>query len=382
MSLYRYRAISILAVGVLFTSALGILAFSGGVAPAAPSTWSIVKSPNPSKSQSSFADVSCASATFCVAVGLEAGKGKKTLVEMWNGSKWSVMPSQNPGKGNILEGVSCSGTMSCVAVGSTWEYSFDSTSTLVESWDGTSWTVVPSPDVASGNGLRDVSCTSPTFCVAVGTDENTPTTTQTLVEAWDGSSWTVTPSPNASGFDNLDRISCTSPTNCVAVGSYSGQTLVETWDGTNWTITPSPNNGTNGSVLIGVSCPSASFCVAVGVGDGDGTLTETWDGTSWMVVPSPSPGKERNILDAVSCTSTTNCVSTGYLQNKAKLAVQTLVESWDGTNWSVTPSATRTTSSELNGGVSCADSMNCVAVGESIPSDGVTRTLALDGSSS
>jgi hypothetical protein len=79
----------------------------------------------------------------------------------------------------------------------------------------------------------------------------------------------------------------------VAVGSYLAdldQTLVETWDGTSWTITPSPNVGTNGSVLIGLSCPSASFCVAVGVGDG--TLIETWDGAKWMVVPSPSPGKE------------------------------------------------------------------------------------------
>ena len=56
---------------------------------------------------------------------------------------------------------------------------------------------------------------------------------QTLIESWNGSTWSVTPSPSPG---NLDGVTCMNPNNCVAVGGLntgvgSSQTLIESWNG-------------------------------------------------------------------------------------------------------------------------------------------------------
>jgi len=70
-------------------------------------------------------DAVCLSESDCFAVG-DNGKatgpitGANTLVEHWNGSVWSVMPSPNPNEFPAdfeLHGVSCPTTSSCYAVG-------------------------------------------------------------------------------------------------------------------------------------------------------------------------------------------------------------------------------------------------------------------------
>src|ERR1700735_1224003 len=53
------------------------------------------------------------------------------------------------------------------------------------------WTVSPSPDIGSAtNLLSDVSCTSASSCMAVGWDYN-GSEDQTLVESWDGTAWSI-----------------------------------------------------------------------------------------------------------------------------------------------------------------------------------------------
>ena len=105
------------------------------------------------------------------------------------------------------------------------------------------WSVTPSPNPSSNNGagLDGVSCVSTVFCMAVGY-YNGPS--QPLVESWDGSSWAITPSPSPNDDSQnsyLSDVSCTSSTNCVAVGTYwtnssvvVPQTLVESWNGAAW----------------------------------------------------------------------------------------------------------------------------------------------------
>jgi ribosomal protein L24E len=149
-------------------------------------------------------------------------------------------------------------------------------------------------------------------------------------------SWSTVPSANTSSTqDNyLNGVSCTSPTACVAVGhSFDGthdQTLVETWDGTSWSITPSPSTSpTSDDSLAGVSCTSTTACVAVGrtyAGSQDQTLIDTWDGTSWSVTPSPDTSPtQTNVFDSVSCASATACVAAGFFAGATNN--QTLVAS-------------------------------------------------------
>jgi hypothetical protein len=84
---------------------------------------------------------------------------------------WSVVPSPN-GRGSLLnelEGVSCVSAAACTAVGF-YQDSRHVLRTLAESWNGTSWSVVPSPNVgpSSDNYLGGVSCVSAAACTAAG----------------------------------------------------------------------------------------------------------------------------------------------------------------------------------------------------------------------
>jgi Invasin, domain 3 len=262
---------------------------------------SIVPSPNTNATMNELYRVSCTSASSCMAIG---SSGSSSLTEYWDGATWSVIPSPS----GYLESVSCTSASSCMAVGVTGAQA------LVASWDGTNWTVLPSPDPIAGESyaLYGVSCTSASSCVAVGSfllqgESGTVASSGTLVESWDGGSWTVMPSPNPGGDDALNSVSCTSLTSCMAVGSEDSgdQTLAETWDGANWTVVPTPNPADQNS-LQNVSCAAPNTCTSVG-DPGDTALIETWDGTSWS--PAPAAPVESAFWD-VSCVDIT-CVSVG-----------------------------------------------------------------------
>src|SRR5436189_144027 len=85
----------------------------------------------------------------------------------------------------------CVTVLACSAAGS----SVDSSS-LVESWTGTTWSIVASPDKGEGDDLDDVSCVSASACSAVGSYVNTNGISRTLVESWNGTTWSIVASPN------------------------------------------------------------------------------------------------------------------------------------------------------------------------------------------
>jgi hypothetical protein len=268
--------------------------------------------------------VKCTSTTNCIAVGQynTLAVVTKTLIMRWDGKKWSILPSPNgPGSAvSVLTGVACAGTTLCFAVGGYFVSTMDTANelTLVEQWNGTSWSIVPSPNqpLAVDSALVGVTCTSTTNCFAVGSDD-TQLVTSTLTERWDGSSWSIVSSPNPKGSPDsqLSSVTCTSATNCFAVG-IGHATLIERWNGTIWGIVTSANpTGATGASLTGVSCPSASRCVAVGTIFRQNVLqrlVESWNGKAWSLtgVPVPSGTKLSN-LSGVSCATTTNCFAVG-----------------------------------------------------------------------
>jgi hypothetical protein len=175
------------------------------------------------------------------------------------------------------------------------------------------WSRVPSPGPGSGSQLHAVACVSVTACTAVGSYTTARGVGQPLVESWNGTSWSVVPSPSVAG--GLSGVSCVSATACTAVGSSGGSTLVESWNGTSWSVVPSPNpSPASSSWLNGVSCVSATACTAAGAFWNDvfeDSLIESWNGTSWSIVASPNPGIGGDTLDGVSCVSVTACTATG-----------------------------------------------------------------------
>jgi hypothetical protein len=284
--------------------------------------WSVV--PGPTNSTGSLRDVSCASASRCVAVGTTSTE--QTLAELWDGSVWSIVASPNlsPEGPNFLVGVSCPSLSRCTAVG--YAQSGTTIQTLVESWNGTAWSIVSSPNSpgSSSSVLIGVSCPSVTVCTAVG-DSDVGSNGDTLVEEWNGSSWSIVPSPNASSFNSFDGVSCPTPTECTAVGGgATGKTLIEQWNGSVWSVVASPNvGGTTQSYLNGVSCVNQSECTAVGdtfTGTGYRTLIESWDGSAWTIIPSPNERGSRSSQDqllGVSCPDSTKCTAVGSFGNKS-----------------------------------------------------------------
>ncbi len=341
----------------------------------AASGWVVVASPNQA-GVNSLGSVSCTSSTSCVAVGgseNEITGAVQTLIESWDGSTWSVVPSPNPGAGpySMLSGVSCVSATSCMAVGST---SGDgSQHALIEWWNGTVWSILPSPSTGTDDDvLSAVSCTSSVRCVAVGNDDVvTRNRYQALIETWNGSTWSATPSPEQGTETNiLSGVSCASATSCVAVGTYQSKTtqkfqgLIDSWDGSTWSVTAGPVvSAAHDNHLYGVSCSSATTCMAVGFTTaGYQLVSESWNGSAWSIVAAPKKGTHRIDFAGVSCSASTSCVAVGYSQSAA-LVSRALLETWNGLSWQVTASPNQNTAADALTGVTCVTASACVAVG-------------------
>jgi len=171
--------------------------------------------------------VSCNAPSACVAVGDYynlADHSIQTLAENWNGIAWAIDTTANPFGVSELSSVSCTAATACTAVG------FDGLNALVEAWDGSTWTVQPTPvpPGATGGGtvLTAVSCTAATACTAFGYDYNNPTwgTNFDVAERWNGTTWTLqnTPTPANVAFPGVypNGLSCTAARSCAAVGTY------------------------------------------------------------------------------------------------------------------------------------------------------------------
>lgn len=178
----------------------------------------------------------------------------------------------------------------------------DHTRTLIEHWDGVSWSIVKSPNSVVGGYLMSVACTSTIDCFAVGWDNWDPGAT--LIEHWNGSTWSIVPSPTRGHDGSLSSVACTSATSCMAVGEYdepgSSHSLAERWNGLAWSvlIPAEPDWRTASGIerpainseLTGIACLGVTTCTAVGFWNG-GTraspLIEHWNGTQWSIEQKP-----------------------------------------------------------------------------------------------
>ncbi|HLK43194.1 MAG TPA: hypothetical protein VKV34_07610, partial [Thermoleophilia bacterium] len=283
---------------------------SAALLPAGP--WTIVTSPNygPAPAVNDLDGVSCTTETSCVAVG-EATTGAlpvlHTLVESWDGSSWSIVPSPDEGVSSALVAVSCAAPDSCMAIGYGGAYG----GALAETWNGSSWSTAPVPHVGA---LSAVSCSLPSACTAVGA---LPSGRGFAAENWNGWSWSAqiaAPAGPPTAIDTVSGISCVAPGYCVAVGTYSdgrgpSRTLIESSSGSGWSVVRSPNVGSSAasSALTSVSCSLASQCVAVGSysepGGPSRALVEEWNGYSWSVAAAGDDGPPGtgDTLTSVSC---------------------------------------------------------------------------------
>lgn len=188
-------------------------------------SWRVVESPDP---DSILMDaVGCGTALLCgfklggmtcvsayCFVSGYLGDGQLSdvpMMEVWDGSSWSIVVAPrrpvlvSPAKiDDRFTSVSCASKTFCFAVGShRWRTPEAHSDTLFERWNGSSWTIVlspnGSPNTGDNNGLEAIACPNASRCLAIGHHDNTDGYFQTLAQVWNGVSWSIVPSANRSG---------------------------------------------------------------------------------------------------------------------------------------------------------------------------------------
>ena len=213
------------------------------------------------------------------------------------------------------------------------------------------------PDRVADSGLlggfEDVSCISPSQCIATGSADALP-----LAAQWKGVGWASQRTPEAPAGGDLQGVSCPSVTLCVAAGwLISGATLTEHWDGVSWSIQPTPRPvGARDSTLQDISCASITACAAVGYytsrTGNEWTLAEHWDGVNWSIQQTPQrSGAKDSDLFRISCAAITACTAVGYYTSRMHKD-RMLAERWDGVSWSIE----RTRSQRAQGTATCSAS--------------------------
>ena len=336
------------------------------LADSASGTWTTVEAPLPPVSGAatvSLASLSCPSSTFCVAVGSVKGStsGTQPLVEEWTAGAWNTASASVPVPSNSASGSSQDASLSAV------------------------------------------SCSSASFCVAVGTYVDTSNGQSGFLDTLSGGSWTSVeaPEPSDGGTDadnlqlsSLDAVTCSADGSCVAGGFYTSSVagvpqygLINTLSGGTWTATSVPENGAQ---INAISCSSDSTtCVAVGGWFNSSSnfgeaLIDTYSGGTWSVIsepPVPSNAVAYSYtlsnLSSVACPSSTSCVSVG--QYGASNSYAGLIETFASGSWAATPAPLPSNAgSSANANlvsVGCPTDGSCVAVGTYDETLGATEGL-------
>src|SRR6266702_3800841 len=254
-------------VGVVAVVLLALL-LAPAVAQAA--AWSIVASPTTGMVEGNLLGVAAVATNDVWAVGsfLPTNGGGQALIEHWNGHKWSVV--KNPSTvGTELHAVAAVATNDVWAVGNASNASGVS-QTLIEHWNGKQWSIVASPSPSTQtNFLLGVTAVATNDVWAVGSFRNAGGAFQTLTLHWDGTAWSIVPSPSPDGaFNDLFGVAAFSTSDVWAVGDSGSGTLIEQWNGSSWSAvaSPSPSTGSSpGDSLRGAAVdPSSGQAWAVG----------------------------------------------------------------------------------------------------------------------
>jgi hypothetical protein len=232
--------------------------------------WSVVPSAQPGgTSFATLNGVAAIAAHDVWTVGrYDAGSAHvlQPLVERWDGAAWHISSSPLP-QGAITGALSAvtrvPGTNQLWAVGDWSKYSVPTLpQPLIERWDGTTWQIVTSPALpsgAAGGSWYGVVALSAADAWAAGTYYiKNPVDRHPLIGHWDGTSWTIVASPDA--FGELNSVAASGVHDVRVAGSLltgeggSGRRvpLIEQWNGTAWQVmsSPEPSGALSGSLSI------------------------------------------------------------------------------------------------------------------------------------
>jgi hypothetical protein len=211
--------------------------------------WIVVPSPNVGTTDNQLDGVEVVSRDDAWAVGTSGlGIGSAYILMHWNGHSWSLVNGP-PVSGSWLTSIKAFASDDVWAVG-TKDYDGTRSFTFTLHWDGSAWSEIPSPNVQMLNSLDGVDGTAPNDVWAVGTSTSSPNfIIHTMAMHWNGTAWSLVPTPVTQFSEWFSAVKAFSPTNVCAVGTSAGAPFSERWDGTQWRILPIPPTDPGGLLL-------------------------------------------------------------------------------------------------------------------------------------
>jgi hypothetical protein len=228
-------------------------------------------SPISGASAEGVADISPSDA---YAIGDSAATAVGSLAH-WNGTAWSPMTLPLPANANsntTLSAISADGPGDVWIVGTFLDSATGQNETFSEHFNGTTWTVVPMPPVTSSNinaffQFNGIKANSPSDVWAVGDSGVVDVPgSHTLIEHFNGTAWSIVPSPSPGSIAILGGVTTSSAANNVwavgadtPAGTSGRQTLTLNWNGTAWHVVSSPNPASTD----GVGAVATNTCAAI-----------------------------------------------------------------------------------------------------------------------
>jgi hypothetical protein len=228
----------------------------------------------------SAAGVADISPSDAYAIGNSAATAVGSLVQ-WNGTAWSPVTLPLPANAHsntTLNAISTAGPDDVWIVGTFLDSANGRNETFSEHFNGTAWSVVPMPPVSSSNPnaffqFNAIKANSPSDVWAVGDSGviDVPSSQTTLIEHFNGTAWSIVPSPSPGSIDVLSGVTTSNASNDVwavgaevPAGGSVGQTLTLNWNGTTWNVVASPNTGSTDTLSAVATNPGAAIVWAVG----------------------------------------------------------------------------------------------------------------------
>jgi len=206
----------------------------------------------------------------------------------WNGSSWTAggALTRSPVPGGT-SGQLGFGTLTTATVAGGHQASpLVTFTTLVEEYNGTSWTAVNE----SSNGRNDGTAagTNAAGLIMCGT---TPGGTGKETEEYDGTNWS-TGGELGNGRPRPQGSVCGTQTAALAIGGESGpDTTVEEYNGSSWTAAPSvPTTSWNGG-CSGIETAALSFAGGGGPSPSQTGATFSYNGSTWSAEAALATGR-------------------------------------------------------------------------------------------
>ena len=278
--------------------------FMSPTPPGGAGSWHVVFGAADEVSKPPLVAISCPSSSFCAAVG-----GFGSFDPVISSTRPAALPGEWIESTNAISGkpsgISCASTALCAVV----EPEGDVITSTEPAKAGGTWATAR----LEGGSFHGVSCPSTELCVAVGSAPGgAGKVVATSTNPTGGSAAWSTATIEGGSVPGLSAVSCPSVSFCVAVGG--GEVFTST--------NPAAGAGAwsgplqiDAHPLTAVSCPSESFCAAVDEAGDELTALPPLIHKNGVLVPSahvPALGYGQLTLSSRQISATLECVSLGF----------------------------------------------------------------------